>query len=173
MGVLYLIDSVVRKWVDLAKQQHQEIASTAQDGTYGAGVFRVTEILPALMDNILQTAPADQKVRGAHDRMCGLVAVRRTVSLKTFGPLVLVLCRLAAIPCCADLGIAAHTNDAYILTARLPLCRIGSRSWWTSGRGRRRSRPNISKNSGSSSKRPQPVRIIRESQHTAKHRQGD
>lgn len=62
LGVLYLIDSVVRKWVDLAKQQHQEIASTAQDGTYGAGVFRVTEILPALMDNILQTAPADQKV---------------------------------------------------------------------------------------------------------------
>ena len=62
LGVLYLIDSVVRKWVDLAKQQHQEINSAAQDGTYGAGVFRVTEILPALMDNILQTAPADQKV---------------------------------------------------------------------------------------------------------------
>ena len=52
----------MRKWVDLAKQQHQEITSAAQDGTYGAGVFRVTEILPALMDNILQTAPADQKV---------------------------------------------------------------------------------------------------------------
>ncbi|SPO03833.1 related to RNA binding protein NRD1 protein [Cephalotrichum gorgonifer] len=63
LGVLYLIDSVVRKWVDLAKQQHQEVSSTAQDGTFAAGVFRVTEILPALMDNILQSAPADQKDR--------------------------------------------------------------------------------------------------------------
>jgi protein NRD1 len=62
LGVLYLIDSVVRKWVDLAKQQQQEVSSTAQDGTYAAGVYRVTEILPALMDNILQTAPSDQKV---------------------------------------------------------------------------------------------------------------
>ena len=62
LGVLYLIDAVVRKWVDLAKQQQQEISSSAQDGTFAAGVFRVTEILPALMDNIHATIPPDQKV---------------------------------------------------------------------------------------------------------------
>jgi protein NRD1 len=62
LGVLYLIDAVVRKWADLAKQQQQEISSSAQDGTFAAGVFRVTEILPALMDNILPTIPPDQKV---------------------------------------------------------------------------------------------------------------
>ncbi|KEZ41852.1 hypothetical protein SAPIO_CDS6659 [Scedosporium apiospermum] len=63
LGVLYLIDSVVRKWVEQAKQNNQEISSTAQDGTFAAGVFRVTEIVPALMDNIIQSAPADQKDR--------------------------------------------------------------------------------------------------------------
>lgn len=62
LGVLYLIDSVVRKWVEQAKHNSQEISSSAQDGTFAAGVFRVTEIVPALMDNIVQTAPVDQKV---------------------------------------------------------------------------------------------------------------
>ncbi|CAI4218154.1 unnamed protein product [Parascedosporium putredinis] len=63
LGVLYLIDSVVRKWVEQAKHNSQEISSSAQDGTFAAGVFRVTEIVPALMDNIVQTAPVDQKDR--------------------------------------------------------------------------------------------------------------
>ncbi|KAI1105033.1 hypothetical protein F4804DRAFT_305304 [Jackrogersella minutella] len=61
LGVLYVVDSVTRRWVDQAKHQGQPINSSAQDGTYAAGVHRVTELLPVLMNDILQTAPGEQK----------------------------------------------------------------------------------------------------------------
>ncbi|KAL7623964.1 hypothetical protein AAE478_005521 [Parahypoxylon ruwenzoriense] len=61
LGVLYVVDSVTRRWVDHAKQQGQSINSSAKDGTYAAGVHRVTELLPVLMNDILQNAPGEQK----------------------------------------------------------------------------------------------------------------
>ncbi|KAI1343987.1 hypothetical protein F5Y15DRAFT_183527 [Xylariaceae sp. FL0016] len=61
LGVLYVVDSVTRRWVEQAKQQGQTINSSAQDGTYAAGVHRVTELLPVLMNDILQNAPKEQK----------------------------------------------------------------------------------------------------------------
>ncbi|KAI0187013.1 hypothetical protein F4808DRAFT_469026 [Astrocystis sublimbata] len=61
LGVLYVVDSVTRKWVDQAKQHGQPINSSAQDGTYAAGVHRVTELLPVLMNDIIQNAPGEQK----------------------------------------------------------------------------------------------------------------
>ncbi|RYO84713.1 hypothetical protein DL766_003416 [Monosporascus sp. MC13-8B] len=61
LGVLYVVDSVTRRWVDHAKQQGQQINSSAPHGTYAAGVHRVTELLPVLMNDILQNAPAEQK----------------------------------------------------------------------------------------------------------------
>ncbi|KAM5342936.1 hypothetical protein ACJ41O_013902 [Fusarium nematophilum] len=61
LGVLYVVDSVTRKWLEQAKAQAQAINSSAQDGTYAAGVHRVTELMPVLMNDILQTAPAEQK----------------------------------------------------------------------------------------------------------------
>ncbi|KAM0261982.1 hypothetical protein ACHAQJ_001988 [Trichoderma viride] len=61
LGVLYVVDSVTRKWLEQAKSQSQPINSSAQDGTYAAGVHRVTELMPVLMNDILQSAPEDQK----------------------------------------------------------------------------------------------------------------
>lgn len=61
LGVLYVVDSVTRKWLEQAKAQAQAINSSAQDGTYAAGVHRVTELMPVLMNDILQTAPEEQK----------------------------------------------------------------------------------------------------------------
>lgn len=63
LGVLYVVDSVTRKWTELAKGASQPINSSAQDGTYAAGVHRVKELLPVLMNDICQSAPDDQKVR--------------------------------------------------------------------------------------------------------------
>jgi len=54
---------VTRKWTENAKLAGQPINSAAQDGTFAAGVNRVQELLPVLMNDIIQTAPADQKVR--------------------------------------------------------------------------------------------------------------
>jgi protein NRD1 len=63
LGVLYVVDSVTRKWLEQAKAQAQAINSSAPDGTYAAGVNRVTELMPVLMNDILQSAPEEQKVR--------------------------------------------------------------------------------------------------------------
>jgi len=61
LGVLYVVDSVTRKWLEQAKSQAQAIDSSAPDGTYAAGVNRVTELMPVLMNDILQSAPEEQK----------------------------------------------------------------------------------------------------------------
>lgn len=63
LGVLYVVDSVTRKWLEQAKSQGQTVNSSAQDGTYAAGVHRVTELMPVLMNDILQSCPEEQKVR--------------------------------------------------------------------------------------------------------------
>ncbi|KAL2019443.1 hypothetical protein VTK56DRAFT_9648 [Thermocarpiscus australiensis] len=61
LGVLYVVDSVTRKWLDQAKAQGQTPSLSAPDGTFAAGVHRVTELIPILMNDIISTAPEDQK----------------------------------------------------------------------------------------------------------------
>ncbi|KAL2264151.1 hypothetical protein VTK26DRAFT_1672 [Humicola hyalothermophila] len=61
LGVLYVVDSVTRKWLDQAKAQGQTPSLSAPDGTFAAGVHRVTELIPILMNDIIATAPQDQK----------------------------------------------------------------------------------------------------------------
>lgn len=61
LGVLYVVDSVARKWTEQAKSAGQTINSTAEDGTFAAGVHRVKELLPVLMNDIIQSAPDDHK----------------------------------------------------------------------------------------------------------------
>jgi hypothetical protein len=63
LGVLYVVDSVTRSWMDKAKKAGQALGASAADGTFAAGVNHVTELLPSLMSDILTTAPEDQKVR--------------------------------------------------------------------------------------------------------------
>lgn len=60
--MLYVVDSVTRQWVDQARKSGQQPGSGAPDGTFAAGVTRVTELLPVLMNDIIATAPEDQKV---------------------------------------------------------------------------------------------------------------
>lgn len=63
LGVLYAVDSVTRQWVEAARKSGQTLGSGAPDGSFAAGVHRVTELLPSLMTDIINTAPQDQKVR--------------------------------------------------------------------------------------------------------------
>ncbi|KAG9769610.1 Rpb7-binding protein seb1 [Exophiala dermatitidis] len=63
LGVLYVVDSVTRQWVDQARKAGQQLGSGAPDGTFAAGVTRVTELLPVLMNDIIATAPEDQKIK--------------------------------------------------------------------------------------------------------------
>lgn len=66
LGVLYVVDSVTRQWVESARKAGQSIGDTAPDGTFAAGVTRVTELLPVLMTDIIKNAPEDQKVRSRY-----------------------------------------------------------------------------------------------------------
>ncbi|KAJ5105113.1 hypothetical protein NUU61_002460 [Penicillium alfredii] len=61
LGVLYVVDSVTRQWVEAARKAGQPHGSSAPDGTFAAGVNRVTELLPVLMTDIINNAPQDQK----------------------------------------------------------------------------------------------------------------
>lgn len=68
LGTLYVVDSVTRKWTEQAKLAQQTINSSAPDGTYAAGVHKVKELLPAFMNDIIQSAPDDQKVRPVYSK---------------------------------------------------------------------------------------------------------
>ncbi|KAK4644654.1 hypothetical protein QC761_306790 [Podospora bellae-mahoneyi] len=62
LGVLYVVDQVAREWLKKAKALGQfPINSSAQDGTYAAGVHRLTELMPTLMNDSISAAPEDQK----------------------------------------------------------------------------------------------------------------
>lgn len=63
LGVLYVVDSVTRAWVEQAKKTGQALGPAATDGTFAAGVNRVTELLPSFMNDIINNAPEEQKVR--------------------------------------------------------------------------------------------------------------
>lgn len=77
LGVLYVVDSVTRQWVEAARKAGQPSGSDAPDGTFAAGVNRVTELLPVLMTDIINNAPEDQKVRSR----------QQTIHSLTFAPL--------------------------------------------------------------------------------------
>ncbi|GMF72872.1 unnamed protein product [Aspergillus oryzae] len=49
------------QWVEAARKAGQPSGSAAPDGTFAAGVNRVTELLPVLMTDIINNAPEDQK----------------------------------------------------------------------------------------------------------------
>lgn len=63
LGVLFVVDSVIRQWIEKARQSGQELSgSAAPDGTYASGIHKITEMMPALVDDLLKVAPQDQKV---------------------------------------------------------------------------------------------------------------
>lgn len=63
LGVVYVIDSVTRQWLEKAAASGQDTSGgTAPDGTFAAGVHRVTQLLPLFMNDLISTAPDDQKV---------------------------------------------------------------------------------------------------------------
>ncbi|KAG9855036.1 hypothetical protein KCU77_g6046, partial [Aureobasidium melanogenum] len=64
LGVLYVVDSVTRQWIEKARQSSQELSgSAAPEGTFASGVHRVTELLPSLIDDTIQNAPSDHKAK--------------------------------------------------------------------------------------------------------------
>lgn len=59
--MLYVVDSVTRQWVEKAKAAGQVVSRNAAPGTFAAGVQRMTDVLPAVMNDLVQHAPDAQK----------------------------------------------------------------------------------------------------------------
>lgn len=62
LGILYIVDSVARDYMNQAKKAGEEYSPTAPDGTYYAGLNRIKDILPNLINDMAQFAP-EHKVR--------------------------------------------------------------------------------------------------------------
>ena len=63
---------MTRQWLDHARKAKQTVSPGAADGTYAAGVYHVTELLPSFMNDTLNNAPEDQKVRTLEELLCNL-----------------------------------------------------------------------------------------------------
>ena len=89
LGVLYVVDSVTRAWVEQARKAGQAFGPSAPDGTFAAGVNRVTELLPSFMTDIIANAPEEQKVRflessfEAIDQLAGSIGVSIIAAILT------------------------------------------------------------------------------------------
>jgi protein NRD1 len=61
LGVIYVVDSVTRQWAEKARAAGQAVSKNAAPGTFASGVQKVTDALPSLMSDLIQTAPEGQK----------------------------------------------------------------------------------------------------------------
>lgn len=61
LGVLYVVDAVARQWVEKAKSAGQAVSKSAARGTFASGVQLIRDVLPVLMNNLVQSAPDNQK----------------------------------------------------------------------------------------------------------------
>ncbi|KAF8468435.1 hypothetical protein BDZ91DRAFT_762407 [Kalaharituber pfeilii] len=57
LGILYIVDSVAREYMNQARKAGEEYSPTAPDGTYYAGLNRIKDILPNLINDMAQYAP--------------------------------------------------------------------------------------------------------------------
>jgi protein NRD1 len=74
LGVLYAVDTVVRQWIEKAAASGQNTAALdVPEGTFASGVRRMRAALPVMMNDIVLSAPEDQKVRtrfAAFQKIC-------------------------------------------------------------------------------------------------------
>lgn len=69
LGVLYVVDAVTRQWLEKSGSSGQDVAaSNPQDGTFAAGVHKITQLLPGMMNDLVANAPYDQKVSSKYPR---------------------------------------------------------------------------------------------------------
>lgn len=54
LGTLYVVDSIVRGYIEEAKKSSQPIDISAEDGTFGAGVYKISELVESLVDDALE-----------------------------------------------------------------------------------------------------------------------
>lgn len=59
--MLYVVDSVIRQWVEKAKKAGQAVSKQAAPGTFASGVQLVREALPVVLQDLVKNAPETHK----------------------------------------------------------------------------------------------------------------
>lgn len=54
LGALYVVDSIVRVYMDEAKKRGETINASAPEGTFAAGVYKISELVEAIIDDSLE-----------------------------------------------------------------------------------------------------------------------
>lgn len=54
LGTLYVVDSIVRIFIEEAKKQNQEITSLAPEGTYASAIYKISELVEPLIDDAME-----------------------------------------------------------------------------------------------------------------------
>lgn len=65
LGSLYVVDSIVRVYKDEAKKRGETIDASAPEGTFAAGVYKITELIESIVDDALElliNAGTNQKI---------------------------------------------------------------------------------------------------------------
>lgn len=64
LGTLYVVDSIVRVYIDEAKKQNQPIEPLAPEGTFADGVNKISELIESLIDDAMELLVSkSQKVK--------------------------------------------------------------------------------------------------------------
>ncbi|KAF3992102.1 hypothetical protein FT663_02419 [Candidozyma haemuli var. vulneris] len=53
LGALYVVDSIVRVYKEEAKKKGETIDSSAPEGTFASGVFKISELIESIMDDAM------------------------------------------------------------------------------------------------------------------------
>lgn len=59
LGVLYVVDAIARGYQDEAAKANQQVGPSAPEGTYAAGLYRITLIIKNIMSDVFTLPPAD------------------------------------------------------------------------------------------------------------------
>jgi protein NRD1 len=54
LGTLYVVDSIVRGYTEEAKKLNETIDSSASEGTFAAGVYKISELIESLIDDAME-----------------------------------------------------------------------------------------------------------------------
>lgn len=64
LGPIYIIDGVLRQWIELGKRAGQNVNAKRRDtdaGTYAAAIKRLSELTSPLMEDLFKALPQDQR----------------------------------------------------------------------------------------------------------------
>ena len=54
MGTLYVVDSIVRKFIEEANKKNEALVPSAPEGTYASAVFKINELVESLVDDAME-----------------------------------------------------------------------------------------------------------------------